>query len=468
MKTHGNQEFQDWRSRLTATLNAGTHECVICMDRVRRPQQTWNCDKCYAVLHLSCTSTWALTSLGDAEQISRRTNRHGPPLDGKTWRCPSCQYERQMPPTAYTCFCGKLQQPQDDKFVTAHSCGQTCGLPKGLLQLTVQEVQASSKIVCKHVCVDACHPGPCSVCEKMVQISCHCGKYGDSVRCGTYDSGGEGTDFSCNEVCGKLLACGKHTCARYCHSGECRQCDVMFTRHCYCQKSSKFIFCDEVKSTEVAVLPYACSKVCGTKFNECEHLCQDSCHSPEASQHMLCPYSPEMITKCPCGRTDIAKLDETPRTKCTDPIPACENLCGKTFKLNCQHAVKCIQKCHEGTCESTGKLMCDKEEMRSCRCGAEKQRIFCNGTLKSWTRQILCESKCFAHNSCGRHRCNAVCCPKLPESHECQNQCGKLFRCGKHHCKKSCHKGQCGPCDFVSPDGYMCPCRRTFVVRFIS
>lgn len=42
-----------------------------------------------------------------------------------------------------------------------------------------------------------------------------------------------------------------------------------------------------------------------------------------------CELLPEVVKFCPCGKTEISKLNAAERTSCTDPIPICELLCGK-------------------------------------------------------------------------------------------------------------------------------------------
>ena len=37
------------RTRLTEVLVRGTHECMVCLDKVRQQQPTWDCRNCYQV-----------------------------------------------------------------------------------------------------------------------------------------------------------------------------------------------------------------------------------------------------------------------------------------------------------------------------------------------------------------------------------------------------------------------------------
>ena len=62
--------------------------------------------------------------------------------------------------------------------------------------------------------------------------------------------------------------------------------------------------------------------------------------------------TPERVTVCPCGTTDLEKLyakDESVkrRESCLDPVPTCGAVCGRKLD-NCGHA--CEAECHEGPC----------------------------------------------------------------------------------------------------------------------
>ncbi len=71
------------------------------------------------------------------------------------WGCPKCRstYEEKDIPTRYTCFCGKVVDPEFDPWIVPHSCGETCG--------------RKLKPDCGHQCLILCHPGPCPPCPKV-------------------------------------------------------------------------------------------------------------------------------------------------------------------------------------------------------------------------------------------------------------------------------------------------------------
>lgn len=53
----------DLASGLAQDLRTATYECMVCWDVVRTGHQTWTCDCCWAVFHLSCIKKWATRSL---------------------------------------------------------------------------------------------------------------------------------------------------------------------------------------------------------------------------------------------------------------------------------------------------------------------------------------------------------------------------------------------------------------------
>ena len=61
------------------------------------------------------------------------------------------------------------------------------------------------------------------------------------------------------------------------------------------------------------------------------HLCERPCH---AGSCFSCCLLPANITHCPCGAETVDSLlqgEGSPRTSCLDPVPTCNNICGKTL-----------------------------------------------------------------------------------------------------------------------------------------
>lgn len=122
------------------------------------------------------------------------------------WRCPACQNVSSVIPEDYVCFCGKMKVPEWNRRDVAHSCGETCG-------------RNLSKKGCMHKCTLLCHPGSCPQCVAMVTKYCGCGRTSQTLQCSAHKP------LLCDSICGKDLPCGKHTCEKKCHQGECDSCD---------------------------------------------------------------------------------------------------------------------------------------------------------------------------------------------------------------------------------------------------
>ena len=150
---------------------------------------------------------------------------------------------------------------------------------------TVQCDNVCGKLLdCKeHTCSLVCHAGPCPSCEIPVECSCYCGAQHSVIPCGktkmamrsrnppveavkapsaadpsvynedvlgdlsglsdlsddepvetasfkmlSYREAGVG-GFSCGDVCGRLLSCGRHRCERICHPLDCGSCPYQVT-----------------------------------------------------------------------------------------------------------------------------------------------------------------------------------------------------------------------------------------------
>jgi hypothetical protein len=202
------------------------------------------------------------------------------------------------------------------------------------------------------------------------------------------------------------------------------------------------------------------------------HKCSKSCHPP-SFKAPECPYSPSVVTYCPCGKHSLSDAAATSyfghntkliRTACTDPIPTCLSQCEKPLE-GCSHT--CSSPCHTGPCPP-----CEVTLVRPCRCGSTNQSISWS-TAKAETESMafLCNKPCGALRACGHHQCTRLCCPLAnlvnPASkskkkaaiigagteavdtgdwHLCDVVCGKPLSCGTHHCEERDHRGQCPPC----------------------
>ncbi|XP_010082577.1 PREDICTED: transcriptional repressor NF-X1-like, partial [Pterocles gutturalis] len=100
---------------LIEQLTTEKYECMVCCEVVRIVAPVWSCQNCYHVFHLNCIKKWARSPASQAE-------------DGNSgWRCPACQNASTQVPKTYTCFCGKVHNPEWNRNEIPHSCGELCG-----------------------------------------------------------------------------------------------------------------------------------------------------------------------------------------------------------------------------------------------------------------------------------------------------------------------------------------------------
>ena len=143
----------------------GSGSCLICIGDLKRKDSIWNCTECHCSFHLQCIQRWAQDSIfqqqrdfdnNDLVDLSRPVPRidknHKKDLK---WGCPKCRatYSESEIPKKYTCYCGKVTDPQFDPWIVPHSCGETC--------------EKNFRPYCGHQCLILCHPGPCPPCPKI-------------------------------------------------------------------------------------------------------------------------------------------------------------------------------------------------------------------------------------------------------------------------------------------------------------
>ncbi|KAI1496074.1 hypothetical protein F5X99DRAFT_90987 [Biscogniauxia marginata] len=455
----------DLPTRIHEDINNGQYECVICTNEVLRNSRIWSCSICWTVTHMSCVKKW----------FSNRTKT--PDQQQSAWRCPGCNSPMNDEPTTYHCWCGKDINPKSIAGLSPHGCGQTCSKPRG---------------TCPHPCPLECHAGPCPPCLLMGPSQpCFCGKHTSTKRCGetNYAQG-----WSCHEICRDLLACGEHECQRECHFGLCGSCEVPVASFCYCGRESKEIPCDKrgdklesydhgqlqgnALTPDEVDLPeswyrgsFNCGSICGRPFDCAQHYCEKACHPQDESQ-AHCPFSPDLVTHCPCGKTTLSDITPQPRYSCEDPVPHCDRICNKS--LACGHL--CKETCHSGSC-----LPCTQEMELVCRCGRTKATTICH---QGDIQQPECMRICRAQLNCGRHEHGEHCCPgerkamerisakrknkatnstteEFEAEHICIRVCGRDLKCGKHQCQQMCHRGPCRSCPEAVFEEISCHCGRT-------
>ncbi|XP_054674509.1 transcriptional repressor NF-X1 isoform X4 [Grus americana] len=331
---------------LIEQLTTEKYECMVCCEVVRIVAPVWSCQNCYHVFHLNCIKKWARSPASQAE-------------DGNSgWRCPACQNASTQVPKTYTCFCGKVHNPEWNRNEIPHSCGELCGKKRQCLD-------------CPHLCNILCHPGPCPSCPAFVTKTCECGQT-------------------------RKLNCGRHNCTQVCHPQPCQ----------------------------------------------------------------LCPRLPQVVYRCPCGQTPLSKLLElgcVERKICTDPIPSCGKTCGKPLSCGSYEFIHtCESLCHEGDCRP-----CSHTSNIYCRCGFKKKEVPCALLRNKAAITFMCDKRCNKKRSCGRHKCNEVCC--VDTEHKCSLVCGRKLNCGLHRCEEPCHRGSCQTCWQTSFDELTCYCGESVI-----
>ncbi|KAK0686171.1 NFX1 protein, partial [Pygoscelis papua] len=402
---------------LIEQLTTEKYECMVCCEVVRIVAPVWSCQNCYHVFHLNCIKKWARSPASQAE-------------DGNSgWRCPACQNASTQVPKTYTCFCGKVHNPEWNRNEIPHSCGELCGKKRQCLD-------------CPHLCNILCHPGPCPSCPAFVTKTCECGQTSHSVRCG------QSTKIHCSNVCGNTLNCGKHSCTQVCHAGKCSPCQLTAQQVCYCGSNFKEVLCGTKEEFSDGFGNFSCQNICGKKLNCGRHNCTQVCH-PQPCQ--LCPRLPQVVYRCPCGQTPLSKLLElgcVERKICTDPIPSCGKTCGKPLSCGSYEFIHtCESLCHEGDCRP-----CSHTSNIYCRCGFKK---------KVTAITFMCDKRCNKKRSCGRHKCTEVCC--VDTEHKCSLVCGRKLNCGLHRCEEPCHRGSCQTCWQTSFDELTCYCGESVI-----
>ncbi|XP_051138149.1 NF-X1-type zinc finger protein NFXL2 [Andrographis paniculata] len=468
--TDQHQDLIKIQSFLTSS-RSGALSCLICLERIKPTDPTWSCSsRCFAIFHLICIQSWAHQSTTLAASRASARAPVVPDDNSLVWPCPKCRvdYPKSQTPKYYYCFCGKVQDPPRDPWILPHSCGEICG--------------RSLQHNCGHFCLLLCHPGPCPACPKLVRTRCFCGKLEDVRRCGF-------KDFSCNEVCkkplecgthrcsdichdglcppcrkkgvyrcqcrkveiereccdrvfrcenacNKMLDCGRHTCARGCHEGECGSCPLQGKRACPCgKKLYDGVACD----VSVPLCGATCDKLLSCGYHRCPERCHrgpcietcrtvvtKSCRCGSLKKQVPCYQELACDRKCQkvrdCGRHACK------RRCCDGDCPPCSEICDR--RLPCRNH-KCPAPCHRGACAP-----CPLTVRISCACGETYFEVPCGTETKQMPPK--CRKPCPVAPLCRHssnykpHRCHYGACPP------CRQICDKEFPCN-HKCKLRCH-----------------------------
>ncbi|KAF9164685.1 FKBP12-associated protein [Actinomortierella ambigua] len=448
------EEARDLLTKLTVGLTDSTYECMVCWDVIRPAHKIWNCQVCWAAFHLDCISTWAKKSLEDSSAV------------GNGWRCPGCQNTQVSIPRDYSCFCGKVHNPDYNRYFTPHSCGELCGRSRecphpcnirkarcGDGEEQVTNVDGETKVgyynchdICdrmlacgNHHCSNECHPldSEPGVCPKMPDLvkTCPCGsKPVEVLLKGESRKSCLDPIPLCGGVCKKALPCG-HRCMQKCHLGKCAPCKMVVHVDCRCGSTRVQKICSEMGM-----------------FGEDVPLCDRPCRGLRSCGKHQC-------TKKCCPGKGISKNSKMSAE--AQEAHTCPLVCGK--KLQCG-VHSCQELCHRGHCQPC--LNASFDEL-SCACGKTVlyPPIACGTPIPKCRYSCPRVREC-GHASLSNHPCHpdsepcppctllvskqCMCrksrMPNVPcyqSNPSCGKICGKGLECHLHQCPKSCHLGEC-------------------------
>ena len=137
----------------------------------------------------------------------------------------------------------------------------------------------------------------------------------------------------------------------------------------------------------------SCSNLCPSLYGCGVHYCPLLCHPDPCGP---CPYSPEEVQNCQCGKFTLNELPVIKRNKCTDFLPLCSLRCDKPY--GCGH--KCPQLCHAGPCPPCTGVISVK-----CRCGKGHANVIeCANLGTVPLGGFSCHRRCQKKLSCLIHR----------------------------------------------------------------
>ncbi|GBF94871.1 hypothetical protein Rsub_08114 [Raphidocelis subcapitata] len=312
-----------------------------------------------------------------------------------------------------TCHCGKRSAKR--RCGQRHfSCSAVCGKP----------------LECGHACPLVCHEGDCAPCELVGSFRCQCGAEAKQAPCAQ-------RAWQCGRVCGAPLSCGRHACGRACHAGPCGGCALEGRRVCPCGRT----LYGELRCDEAAP---PCGATCGKLLACGVHSCTERCHAGECpascrilvSKPCRCgrvakevPCSSEVLCESRCTRMRDCGRHGCRRRCCAGDCPPCDQVCGR--RLACGNH-KCQSPCHSGPCRP-----CPLTFTVACACGRTKHTMPCG--VESKAAPPRCPHPCPVPALCrhagGRpqHRCHFGACPR-----PCGEACGAALTCG-HECQTACH-----------------------------
>lgn len=320
--------------------------------------------------------------------------------------CPPCPKMARV-----SCYCGRSEPVMKRCGVRGWSCGRVCG----------------RVLTCEtHTCEARCHVGDCTLCDQVIQQQCVCGRESLPRPCAA-------PEWHCTQPCNKVLTCGHHRCDKVCHSGWCGDCPRSGMRTCPCGKTRHTLPCTEEVPT--------CGDTCNKDLPCGRHSCMRQCHHGDCDQCLQMalkrcrcgrkeksvPCSSEFLCEAKCSRMRQCGRHQCKRKCCDESCPSCEQVCGRP--LGCRNH-KCAAPCHGGRC-----YPCVQTVVVTCNCGATELTVPC-GREKA-TKPPRCRELCKNPSACHHpkrkpHNCHFGPCPP------CHYPCNKPLPCG-HLCSAPCH-----------------------------
>ncbi|VDD80214.1 unnamed protein product [Mesocestoides corti] len=213
---------------------------------------------------------------------------------------------------------------------------------------------------------------------------------------------------ACNEVCGRMLSCGKHTCEDVCHCGPCGTCwrGVIYEElYCYCGATCL------PPPQPCGSLPPECPEPC-SREHPCDHPVQHTCHS-----ELECPKCTVLMTKRCLG--DHTWMFNVP---CFQTVVTCGRPCDKPLP-RCSH--RCKRQCHAGPC-----LADASSEASGCT------------PLESACTQPCTAPRSGCGHPCGQpcHEASGITCSQALGKLKCQFMIPLVCACGHRQEEQPCYQ----------------------------
>lgn len=338
---------------------------------------------------------------------------------------------------------GKLPCPYSPKLLKTCPCGRTplkeLGKPRKSCTDPIPNCDSicGKKLACgKHTCPFLCHNGPCmDPCSQVDVKSCACHQKLFSVPCQFH------SEPRCNVKCESLMSCRRHRCPERCCSGR-----PDAERRRKTAYSSRELLDESLVESQ-----HICLKECNLKLSCGIHTCHMKCHPGKCPP---CLESDSNDLVCPCGKTVV----EAP-VRCGTKLPPCRYPCIRVV----EGTYPCGHKPMPHTCHPLSEPCppCTAPVFKPCKCGKKtKVRTLC------FQNDVSCGTTCNKQLEGCPHSCQKSC--HLPG--ECQKTCKQV--CNKkrlhcqHKCRVPCHgNGECPdlPCTISVPVHCECGLTESFV-----